>query len=215
MWSLALLVGLCCLASELCPVDTPVRSPARHPESASLPRQFLGHPADCFECFLPLGLAARWGGCSAAGGACDRACPRCKLTKFRLCDGGAAMQDSAKTMEQVWEVLQQHTKVSLLQLVLSHASFAQTVENLFALSMLVRTPCPCHIGTPMSRRACATAAHATLSPLIPDQAQPSASCFPCRCQALCKCEPQSACCSLTTAIFTGSCQPQDGLATCR
>ena len=41
-------------------------------------------------------------------------------------------------MEQVWAVLQKYNKVSLLQLVLSHASFAQTVENLFALSMLVR-----------------------------------------------------------------------------
>lgn len=43
-------------------------------------------------------------------------------------------------MEQVWKVLEQCSPVSLLRLVLSHASFAHTVENLFALSMLVSLP---------------------------------------------------------------------------
>ena len=128
------------------------------------------------------------------------------------------MQDSAKTMEQVWEVLQQHTKVSLLQLVLSHASFAQTVENLFALSMLVRTPWPYHIGPPML----------SMCPCIPaeaDAVSPGSRPGPalgfmllCLCKALCKCGPQSVCCCLTTASPWDPVSPKSptlGLAICR
>ena len=75
--------------------------------------------------------------CLTCLSACSKAVPASSTTQHALTQQSPCMQDSAKTMEQVWAVLQKHNKVSLLQLVLSHASFAQTVENLFALSMLV------------------------------------------------------------------------------
>ena len=47
------------------------------------------------------------------------------------------VQESDKVLEDMWDVLQQHPVVGLLQLCLNHASFSQTVENLFQLSFLV------------------------------------------------------------------------------
>lgn len=50
---------------------------------------------------------------------------------------GVPVQDSEKVMEQIRDVLEQRQRVLLLPLILSHTSFAQTVENLFALAFLV------------------------------------------------------------------------------
>ena len=47
------------------------------------------------------------------------------------------MQDSDKILAQLAEVLAERPRVLLLPLILSHTSFAQTVENLFALAFLV------------------------------------------------------------------------------
>lgn len=40
-------------------------------------------------------------------------------------------------LTDLWEVIEKHATVGLLQLVLNYDSFAQTVENLFQVSFLV------------------------------------------------------------------------------
>jgi hypothetical protein len=53
--------------------------------------------------------------------------------------GDEEKQETDRNMEEMWRVLRaQGGAAPLLELVLDHASFAQTVENLFALSFLVR-----------------------------------------------------------------------------
>lgn len=46
-------------------------------------------------------------------------------------------QDSDRVLTDLWEVIEKHATVGLLQLVLNYDSFAQTVENLFQVSFLV------------------------------------------------------------------------------
>ncbi|GAB4820960.1 hypothetical protein N2152v2_008006 [Parachlorella kessleri] len=53
--------------------------------------------------------------------------------------GDQEKQETDKNMEEMWGVLKERGgRVNLLNLVLNHRSFAQTVENLFTLSFLVR-----------------------------------------------------------------------------
>lgn len=47
-------------------------------------------------------------------------------------------QETDKNLDEMFEVLIREGAVPLLELVLNHASFAQTVENLFSCSFLVR-----------------------------------------------------------------------------
>ena len=54
----------------------------------------------------------------------------------------AEKQETDRNLDEVWGVLQQHGEVPLLELVLNHRSFAQTVENLFSVSFLVRLRVP-------------------------------------------------------------------------
>lgn len=47
-------------------------------------------------------------------------------------------QETDRNMEEMWRLLRDRPDTQVLPLVLNHASFAQTVENLFTLSFLVR-----------------------------------------------------------------------------
>ena len=53
--------------------------------------------------------------------------------------GEAEQQEADKNMEEMWLILGRLRQADLLALVLSHESFAQTVENMFALSFLVQS----------------------------------------------------------------------------
>jgi Nse4 C-terminal len=48
-------------------------------------------------------------------------------------------QETDKNLDEMWGILLKEGRVPLLELVLNHASFAQTVENLFSCSFLVRS----------------------------------------------------------------------------
>jgi hypothetical protein len=52
--------------------------------------------------------------------------------------GGEEQQQTDRNMNIVFNVVREHEGCLLTELVLNHASFAQTVENLFALSFLIR-----------------------------------------------------------------------------
>ena len=47
-------------------------------------------------------------------------------------------QETDKNMEEMWKLLHKERPVQLLHLIMNHGSFAQTVENLFTLSFLVK-----------------------------------------------------------------------------
>lgn len=49
-------------------------------------------------------------------------------------------QETDKNLDEMWAVVCKVGSVPLLELTLNHASFAQTVENLFSASFLVRAP---------------------------------------------------------------------------
>jgi hypothetical protein len=48
-------------------------------------------------------------------------------------------EEADKNMEELLHKLMQRNGINLLQCVMNHQSFSQTVENLFALSFLVRS----------------------------------------------------------------------------
>lgn len=50
-------------------------------------------------------------------------------------------QETDRNMEEMWSLLKEHPEVPALRVILNHSSFAQTVENLFTLSFLVRSCC--------------------------------------------------------------------------
>ncbi len=47
-------------------------------------------------------------------------------------------QETDRNLDEVWAVLIKEGSVPFLELVVNHASFAQTVENTFSVSFLVR-----------------------------------------------------------------------------
>lgn len=54
--------------------------------------------------------------------------------------GDGAMKETDKNMENMWKRLgeQPHSKAYMIELCINHDSFAQTIENIFTLSFLVR-----------------------------------------------------------------------------
>lgn len=53
----------------------------------------------------------------------------------------AADEQQPETVEnakEIWEIMAKRSPVPMLELVMNHNSFAQTIENIFALSFLVR-----------------------------------------------------------------------------
>lgn len=50
-----------------------------------------------------------------------------------------APQETVENAEEIWDILCQRPSAPLLELVINYHDFAQTVENMFALSFLVRS----------------------------------------------------------------------------
>ena len=56
------------------------------------------------------------------------------------------MQETDHVMEDMFDVIAAKKTVGWLELVMNHASFSQTVENIFTLSFLVRTALSPHLS---------------------------------------------------------------------